>query len=238
MEKRLKLVSVILPTFNERENIIPIITAILEEFNPAEVIVVDDNSPDGTGDIVQKYSKNISRVRQIQNIPSIGLTQSIQRSIDSAKNEWIVWMDADFTHPPKALNDLYKERNHADIIIGSWLVPGGKDERKQLFTRMYSRIINVLCKLLFNCPATAYTSGFALVKKSLFDDFTLQGDYGEYFIDFVVRNHRRSKKIIEVPIICAPRKAGVSKTAPNLWIFGKRSIKYIYIIIKLFFNCS
>lgn len=229
----MKPVSVILPTFNERGNIIPLIQSINKEFAPSEIIVIDDNSPDGTFDLLLRHKKSLFNVKAVKNIPPLGLTKSIQKGINLAGQKYIAWMDADFSHPPQVLNNLYREKNRADIVIASWLTKDGKDLRKEKLTILRSFLINKLCQVLFGKEVTAYTSGFAMARKSVFADFKFCGDYGEYFIDFIVRNKRRGKKILEVPFYCFPRKAGISKTSPNIFVFLKRSINYLLMIFSL-----
>lgn len=226
-------VTVILPTYNERDTIIPLIHSINRTFAPAEIIVVDDNSPDGTYHLLLRHGKRLPNVIPIRNIPALGLTGSIQKGTTKAKNKVVAWMDADFSHPPAVLNDLYQQIDHADIVIGSWLINHGNDCRKEKMAILRSFLVNKICQIVFGNEITAYTSGFVMVRKSVFRNFRLKGDYGEYFIDFVLRNKKRGKKIIEVPFKCYSRKAGVSKTAPNLYILISRSIRYIFMIIYL-----
>lgn len=228
-------VTVILPTYNEKENIIPLIHLINRAFAPAEIIVIDDNSSDGTYHLLLDQHKKITNVIAIRNIPSLGLRGSIQKGITKAKNKIVAWMDADFSHPPEVLNDFYKQMDQADIVVGSWLIHGGKDCRKEKIDVLRSFLVNRLCRMLFGNEINAYTSGFTMVRKSVFRNFQLKGDYGEYFIDFIVRNRNRGKKIIEVPFRCYSRKAGISKTSPNFYVLIRRSFGYISMIISLAF---
>lgn len=229
----IKPVSVIIPVLNEKENIIPLIKTVCKEFNPGEIIVVDDNSPDDTSLIVRKYQKTHKNVRLIRNFPPLGLTQSIQKGIDEAKYKYVAWLDADFSHPPTILNDMYRQIRNADIVIGSWLIKGGRDARKERFIRIFSFWINRLCQLLLFNSIKAYTSGFAMTRKSLFSDYKLDGDYGEYFIDLISKNMKRGRKITGVPFTIISRRKGLTKTAPNFWVFFKRGIKYLAMILKL-----
>lgn len=230
----MKPVSVILPTLNERENIVPLIKAINKEFSPQEIIIIDDNSSDGTKELVKKYQRENSHVKFASNTTPRGLTPSIAKGVDLAKSKYVAWMDADFSHPPKILNKLYEKMPTYDIAIASWFVPGAKDLRERL-VKLRSLLINKLCQAIFGADMTAYTSGFVMVKKSVLKDFILRGDYGEYFIDFVVRNKRKGKKIVEVPFNCISRKFGISKTSPNLLKCLQRSFKYLAMILSLSF---
>ena len=228
-----KPVSVIIPTLNEKENIIPLIETINKEFHPGEIIVVDDNSSDGTSLIVRKYQKTQKNVRLINNLPPLGLAHSIQKGIEAAKYKYVAWLDADFSHPPIILNSMYDKIRSADIIIGSWLIKGGHDARRERYIRIFSFFINRLCQLLLFSSVKAYTSGFIMTRKSLFSDYKLRGDYGEYFIDLVAKNMKRGRKITGVPFTITSRRKGITKTAPNCWIFLKRGTIYLAMILKL-----
>lgn len=231
----MKPVSVVVPALNERENILSLLLTINKEFNPAEIIVVDDSSPDHTALIVQKNKKVLPNVKLIINNPPLGLTGSIQKGINLAdsKCKYIAWMDADFSHPPKILNIMYQKITRADIVVGSWLTKDGGDKRKEKMIVFLSFIINKLCQILFGNTVNAYTSGFIMTRRSIIKDFKLKGDYGEYCIDFLVRNQRMGRKIATVSFNCYSRKFGVSKTAPNLIKFISRGIKYLTIILSL-----
>lgn len=223
--------TVILPTYNEVDNILPLIRDIEKHVNPTRIIVVDDNSPDGTARYIQK--KRMKHVDVIVNKPRLGLTPSIQLGIDVAATEYIAWMDADFSHPPELLKKMYKSVKQKDIVVGSWLTRGGKDERQEVGTRIYSYLINKTCQLLFGDTVTAYTSGYIMMKRSVRTDLRLRGDYGEYCIDLLVRAMWSKKRIVEVPFVCVSRTHGESKTAPSLGTFISRSWNYGTTILRL-----
>lgn len=232
----MKPVSVIIPTFNERENIIPLIRKIYQVFSPLEIIVVDDNSPDRTADEAKKIQKEIPCAKVIINKKRLGLTASIQTGIDCAKGKYIAWMDADFSHPPQLLNEMYKRTGQADIITGSWFIKAHGEQRKEKLFVIMSIIINRLCRLFFGNQITAYTSGFTLVPKKILQENPLYGDYGESFIYYLVTNLRQGKIILEVPFTIISRKKGITKTSPDLFTFIKNSMKYLKMIVYLVFH--
>lgn len=229
---KLNKLSVILPTLNEEGNIIPLINTILK-YNPLEILVIDDNSQDKTISLVRDAQIRNKSVKLIVNNPRRGLTPSIQQGIDSAKGEFVLWMDADFSHPPKLIPIMFAKTEKFDIVVGSWLVPGGKDVRKEFLPRTLSWIINKVAQIMFGNKVHAYTSGYIVMKRNLFDDFKLKGDYGEYCIDLLVRQSRLKRKITEVPFICKSREHGETKTAPNIRTLSIRGVKYLKTIYML-----
>ena len=226
-------VSVILPTLNEYGNLRPLVEKITKIINPKEIIIVDDNSSDGTKSEAEKLSLKYSQVKTIINLPPLGLTLSIQKGINISSSPYLVWMDVDFSHPAEILKIMMEKIPSADIVTGSWLVEDGKDQRNEKLTKIMSFLVNKLCQFLFMRNITAYTSGFILIKRKLLANFHLKGDHGEYFIDLLVRKSADGCKIIEVPFICRSRKKGLSKTAPNLSVYIIRGLKYLNMIFSL-----
>jgi len=238
---KIELVSVILPTYNEAGNIADLIEAI-DSFitQPHEIIVVDDNSPDGTSAIVQKIDN--PRVRLETRMKNRGLTKSIKRGIELAKGDTVVWMDCDFSMPPQVIPDLLsKIEDGYDISVGSRFVKGGshkkgakaKGAQESLIVIALSRFLNLLLRLSLSMKFRDYTSGFIAIRKKVLGKINLQGDYGEYFMDLMYRAILLRYQFIEIPYVCAPRKAGESKTAPNLIVLLKRLPQYGGMLIRL-----
>lgn len=181
--KKMK-VSIILPTYNEKDNVVAVIKDIEHHIkSPFEILVVDDNSPDGTAQAARKLNK--SNVRIIKRTIEKGLVSAIQRGIDEAKGNIIVWMDCDLSHPPHLLPLLLKqiEQEGYDIVIASRYVKGGKDTRP-LLRRSYSIAINLFARLLLTYKITDYTTGFVAGRKEVFRDIRLKGNYGNIVFNF------------------------------------------------------
>lgn len=240
------MISIILPTYNEAQNILPLIQAIDRLIKqPHEIIVVDDDSPDGTSKIVSAYIKK-NRSKQIRletRLSDHGLTKSIQQGIDKARGDVIVWMDCDFSHPPSLIPQLIQKiKQGYDIAMGSRYIRGGKAKvvkpgiSESSSAIIMSFLLNKACVFLFGHRITDYTSGFMAVKRKVVETIGLRGDYGEYFIDFIVRAKRSGYKIVEVPYISDPRRFGESKTGGNFFLLLRRGYKYIMIIIKLLYG--
>lgn len=235
-------VSVISPTYNEAENIVPLIEALKQHVSGLkEILIVDDDSPDGTASHVREWvtKHKDHQTRLIVRPADHGLRKSIQEGISQARGDIIVWMDADFSMPPADINKLTAAVTRgADIAVGSRFVAGGKrkqhgDPHEHWYTILTSDIGNKIMPRLFNLKFHDYTSGFVAVRKSVALSIPLRGSYGEYFIDFIVRAFSRGYCVVEVPYVCIPRLRGVSKTANDFPTLLKRLFQYGTIILTL-----
>jgi dolichol-phosphate mannosyltransferase len=231
-------VSVVLPTFNERDNIGPLIEATLAALSEREieVIVVDDDSPDGTWQVVQEKEAGDPRVRLIRRTDERGLTSAISTGIANAHGELVSWMDCDLSMPPEVLPQLVRAvEDGADLALGSRYVPGGQDIGHSWVGLAFSRTINFFASLFLEWSIKDYTSGFVVARRAIFERIELRGDYGEYCIDLLYRAHRAGWKVREIPYTCRPRHAGESKTATNPWGYIRRGTKYVTTILRLRF---
>jgi dolichol-phosphate mannosyltransferase len=234
-------VSVILPTYNEKDNISPLILGIQSQLNNQEyeITVVDDDSPDGTWRIVQELKKNDEKINLIRRRGRSGLTSAISEGIDSSSGDIIVWMDADLSMPPEKIKDLLERVNDGyDLSVASRYVPGGgivliEKSQDSFLSAILSFVMNFVIQHLLDSSFKDYTSGFIAVKKEVLENIKLRGDYGEYFIDFVYRSMKKGYKVTEVPYICGARQHGTSKTGSNLLQYVKRGQKYIWTAVRL-----
>ena len=236
---RVSLVCTVLPTYNERDNIGPLIEGILASaVTPHMVLVVDDNSPDGTWQIVvelaQRYNTDGQvRVTLERRIGVKGLTSAIQRGIDLAiftfGADIVTWMDCDLSIPPEDVPRLVRAITDggADVAVGSRWVPGGADVAHGFMARTLSWMINTFARLLIDRRVTDYTSGFVAGRSRAFSRLRLDGDYGEYCIDLLGRALYAGYRVVEVPYRCVPRIAGDSKTGVNLWDYLVKGRKYV-----------
>ncbi len=231
-------VCTVLPTYNERANIGPLVEGILAHTPPAHrVLVVDDNSPDGTWQVVEELAAaqrrtGEHRVAVLRRIGEKGLTSAIQRGIDIALAEYgaavVTWMDCDLSMPPTDVPRLVQAiAAGADVAVGSRWVPGGADLAHGLTARTLSRVINGFAGLMVGPQVHDYTSGFIAARAAVLREIRLRGDYGEYCIDLLGRSLRAGYRVVEVPYICVPRHAGESKTGVNLWDYLVKGRKYV-----------
>ncbi len=234
-------ISIILPTFNEAGNIELLIDRTLQALGHypggVEVVVVDDDSPDGTWRLVTEKAAADGRVRLIHRKDESGLTSAISRGIHESRGRWVGWMDCDLSMPPEEWPRLAGAlADGADMAVGSRYVPGGGDVAHSFVGRLFSRIINVWAGLVLAWSIKDYTSGFILGRREIFDQINLRGDYGEYCIDMLYRTHRAGFTIRELPYLCIPREAGESKTATNVWGYLSRGVNYVITVLRLRFK--
>lgn len=235
----INLVSVVLPTYNEAGNIVALCELIHASIRqPHEIIVVDDNSPDGTSKLVQGLidSGEIPGLRLETRLTDRGLTKSIRRGIELATGDTVVWMDCDFSMPPEVIPQLLaKVEDGWDVAVGSRFIKGGSAKQgagnESGLAIVLSHALNIVTRLLLTTRFHDYTSGFIAVRKSVLDAVPLRGDYGEYFMDFIYRVILKKFRIVEIPYACVPRRAGESKTAAQLWKFGRN---YLVTLGRLF----
>ena len=239
------LVCTVLPTFNERDNIGPLIHGVLESaITPQIVLVVDDNSPDGTWQVVEQIAANINctgehRVILHRRIGEKGLTSAIQCGIDLAVYTFgaqiVTWMDCDLSMPPQNVPHLVRAivEGGADLAVGSRWIAGGDDVAHDFTARTLSRIINGFAVALLGAGVHDYTSGFIAGRAEVFRAIRLQGDYGEYCIDLLGRAVQSGYRVTETPYICVPRSTGESKTGANLWDYLVKGRKYVTTIGRL-----
>lgn len=229
--------TVILPTYNERDNITLLVEGILDSVEPApEILVVDDDSPDGTWQVVEKLAVKYPTIRLIRRTDERGLTSAISRGIAEAQGAVVVWMDTDLSMPPDSIPDLLDALEDSDLAIGSRYVKGGRDVGHSFVAQAFSRTINWFAGLLLGFSTQDYTSGFLAVRREVFDHITLTGDYGEYCIDLLYRARRLGYRLKEIPYDCVERHAGESKTATNVVGFVTRGINYVITILRLRFS--
>jgi dolichol-phosphate mannosyltransferase len=238
------LVCTVLPTYNEHDNIGLLIDGILASaITPHVVLVVDDNSPDGTWQVVEAAiaRHNIAgvKVALVRRINEKGLTSAIQRGIDEAIQTYqadiVTWMDCDLSMPPQDIPKLVRAivEQKADLVAGSRWIAGGADVAHGTMARTLSWIINHFAMLLISRQVHDYTSGFMAGRAEVFRQLRLQGDYGEYCIDLLGRALRKGYRVQEVPYICVPRTTGDSKTGTNLWDYLTKGRKYVATIWQL-----
>ncbi|MDB4081383.1 glycosyltransferase [Candidatus Pelagibacter sp.] len=236
--------SIILPTLNENGHIIKLINAIIKNFRGKkvkyEVIVVDDNSIDGTINTVKKESIRNNKIRFfVRKNKKKNLAASLNLGIKQSRYENIIWMDADFQHPPEYIKYMFKHMQKKDIIIYSRFLKKSVryfDNKKfpKENNEDQSVLFNKLCNLIFYKDITDYTSGYICIKKNIINKKSLKGFYGEYFLDLIVYCKKKKLKILELPFKEKIRKTGQSKT------IGGNKVRYIILclnyVLSIFVN--
>lgn len=230
------LASIVLPTYNEKGNIEKLIQALSALLPwPAEFIVVDDNSPDGTAAAVRELMASIPGIRLIVRTEQRGLVSAIQRGIDESLGQVVVWMDCDLSLPPAKVPELIRQivEHGADAAIGSRYIPGGADELSGhkgplvFLQKCCTNALNRLTTILMQTPFHDWTSGFIAIRAEVIKKIPLRGDYGEYFIMLMAHLIRDRYRWVEVPYRNVPRTIGQSKTAESFVGLMGRGVQYI-----------
>jgi apolipoprotein N-acyltransferase len=208
---------VILPTYNERDTVEQVIERVLAASNRVEVMVVDDSSPDGTGDIVRKIADREARVTLVNRPEKGGLASAYLDGFVLAIAEGydlVVEMDADLSHQPEQLPRLLESARDHHLTIGSRYVPGGRVRNWGLFRRVLSRGGNLYVRLLLGLPLADATSGFRVYRWETLRELITQQLRSEGYgfqIELAYRAWRRGMVVGEVPITFEERRHGHSK---------------------------
>jgi dolichol-phosphate mannosyltransferase len=215
MKKSHLFISVILPTYNERDNIIPLIRIINKQLYKYtfEIIVVDDHSPDGTANKVKNSFRTDKRISVYVRKSDRGLAKSICLGLENARGEWILVMDTDFNHNPEVIPRFLKYTNSYDMIVGSRYVTGGGMENKLRY--IFSYLYNLVTRAVLSLKTHDNLSGYYLVRKDVvanLDRNNIFRGYGDYFIRLLYAANKLNLCIREIPVYYKNRVAGTSKS--------------------------
>ena len=220
-------VAIILPTYNERENISAFILSILKTVPNVQIIVVDDNSPDGTAQIVKELQNQFSNLRLYEREVKEGLGSAYKDTFEKILKEEgvqaLVTMDSDFSHAPEDLLPMLHLIQTCDVVIGSRYIRGGKIHNWNFRRKMLSRMGNLYCKMLTGVPINDFTGGFNVIsvkalKRVPFRD-TLSSGFA-FFIELKTMLWKSGAKIQESPITFRDRVAGSSKISWRIIMEG------------------
>ncbi|MBI1859373.1 MAG: glycosyltransferase [Deltaproteobacteria bacterium] len=214
--------SFILPTLNERENIIPVIESVLQAHPQiGQIIVVDDDSTDGTLEAVEThFLSNIlkGQLSVIHRTSEPGLTPSLRDAVKAVNTSHVGWMDCDGSTPIEALKMLIQKMGTHDLAVASRFAFGGHQKsvkslgKDSFWEVVLSNILNWCLDRIFHLPVTDLTSGFIVMKTSLAKQIDFRGCHGEYFIFLLLQAQRLGARLTEVPYACGTRQHGHSKT--------------------------
>lgn len=208
---------VIIPTYNERENIEKLINEILNLGVETEILIIDDSSPDGTGKMVDRVSQQCPRVSIIHRKRKLGIGSAYLCGFKYAlsKNfDYIFTMDADFSHSPKYLPEFINKIQDFDVVIGSRYVRGGSIVNWGILRRILSRSANVITKNLLNLKFSDYTSGFRCYRARVLKNIDFNNIYSDgysFLIEILYRCEKSNYRIKESPISFTQRLNGTSK---------------------------
>ena len=204
--------SVIIPTYNERERLTELVHAITSIFRSVgirgEVIVVDDNSPDGTGEVANQLAQQDDDVKVVHRPGKLGLGSAVMKGFSTAQGDVLGVMDADFGHPPTLLPHMLKAiQKDADFVVASRYIPGGGTRGWSTSRLVLSRLGCRLAQPL--TPVRDATSGFFLVKRDVVHNTQLSAVGFKICLELLVRGHAHA--VVELPYVFTNRLVGESK---------------------------
>jgi dolichol-phosphate mannosyltransferase len=213
------LVSVVLGTYNERENLsnlIPIIETIFEENRiTGEIVVVDDNSPDGTSELVKELGEKYGNIRLLWRPTKMGPGSAHAEGYRFAKGEIIVGMDTDFSHDPYEIPRFINRISDGfDVVVASRYVKGGRYEVKSFQTlkkSIASRMGNALIRTLSGVPVHDFTTALRAVRSEVIQTVETRSSGNSFFMEFIIKSYRKGYRITELPITFKDRMIGKSK---------------------------
>jgi dolichol-phosphate mannosyltransferase len=215
-------VAVIIPTYNERENLEPIAARLRRSIPEADLLVVDDNSPDGTGELADKLAAEDARIHVLHRPGKAGLGAAYVAGFGWALQQGygaIVEMDADGSHDPGELPKLLAALQTADLVIGSRWVAGGRVSNWPRSRELLSRGANTYARLMLSIPVRDATGGFRAYRAETLRRLALDQVQSQGYcfqIDLALRVVRAGMKVSEVPITFVDRTRGDSKMSRSI----------------------
>jgi dolichol-phosphate mannosyltransferase len=215
-------VLVVIPTYDERENIEPIVTRVRAATPNVDILVADDGSPDGTGEIADRLAAEDPRVTVLHRRSKDGLGAAYLAGFAWAREQGydvVVEMDADGSHQPEQLPRLLEALRGADVVLGSRWVPGGRVENWPAHRLLMSRGGNLYTRLALGIPLHDATGGFRAFRMTALDrlDLATVASQGYCFqVDLAWRAVQRGLRVVEVPITFVERVRGDSKMSGSI----------------------
>jgi dolichol-phosphate mannosyltransferase len=231
---------IIVPTYNERDNVGPISAAILETIPEAHVLFVDDGSPDGTGDLADDLARERPAIAVLHRQSKQGLGRAYVAGfadVLARGADIVVQIDADFSHPVRFLPALLEplRSGRADLVLGSRYVKGGQIPRWNILRRLVSRGGSIFAGVVLLLPFHDLTGGFKAWRSPALGAIDLEhlhaGGYG-FQIETTFRARQAGARIVEVPITFEERRVGQSKMSMN--IFGEAFVLVVALRLSTF----
>lgn len=238
---RLSPVTVVIPTYNERDNLEKLVESVLSTASDYRVLIVDDNSPDGTGDEAERLAAiHAGRVDVLHRSGKSGMGSAYLAGFQRALRgdaRVIFEMDADFSHDPRYLEPIRAKVDEAgaDVVVGSRYVPGGRGIKWSFRRMLLSRLGCLYARTVLRLPLRDVTSGFKCFRREVLESIDFSDIRSNGFAFQIEMNHaaaRRGFKIAEVPIVFEDRRYGYSKMD---WSIVREGL---LLVARLFFRGS
>jgi len=216
---------IIIPTYNEKENLKKLLPQIFDlKIENLSILIVDDNSPDGTGQLVEELKINNSNLDILHRQQKSGLGRAYVAGFKEALSrgaDYIFEMDADLSHDPKYLAAFLEAIKGADLVLGSRYIKGGGVSNWNLLRRLISRFGNIYARTVLWLPLHDLTGGFKCYRRQVLEKMGLDelSSVGYNFqIETTYKAHKLGFKIVETPIIFTERAEGESKFSPKIML--------------------
>jgi len=229
------MISVVLPTYNEKDNISKLIDMIEEVFEKnkidGEILVIDDNSPDGTAKTVRDLKKKYDNITVFVRKDERGVGTAHIFGYKHAKGDIIIAMDCDLSHDPRQIPQFLKKIDESyDIVLGSRHIEGSYYEKKKFGTiikYLTSRIGNILTFLISNVPIHDFSNGYRAIKRDVVKHIKTESIENSLLMEFILKAYKKGYRLTEIPVTFFDRKKGRSKLK-----LGKQSIRFFLDVFK------
>lgn len=213
---------VVIPTYNERMNIEKMIHAVVELYPDIHILVVDDNSPDGTGDYVKSRSEKDTRIHVLQRAGKMGLGTAYVAGFKYMLEKgykYVVQMDADFSHDPKEIENLLKTITENDLVIGSRYIQGVNVINWPMSRLLLSYFASIYTRVITGMPVMDATGGFKCFRREVLESIDLdkvKSNGYSFQIEMNFKVYKKGFRIKEIPIVFMDRVEGVSKMSKQI----------------------
>jgi dolichol-phosphate mannosyltransferase len=213
---------VVVPTYNERANLAELIPRVLGQLPDVELLVVDDGSPDGTGEFADEVAASNPRVHVMHRPCKMGLGSAYVDAFRHAlttDTDLIVQMDADFSHDPDVIPKLVEGAKDHDVVLGSRYITGANVVNWPLRRLFLSYFANVYTHIVTGLPLRDSTGGFKCFRRKVLEEIDLdsiRSDGYSFQIEVNFRSWRRGFSIVEIPIVFVDRHSGTSKMSRRI----------------------
>jgi len=229
-----KPITIILSTYNERASIESTINSLIANIKDVEIVVVDDNSPDGTFSILEKIE--YPNLKIFNRKKAKGLASAFLLGLINSKGQIIGWLDSNMGSLADKFPEMINNLENSDIVLLSRYVEGGKDERNKV--RVFSsRLINFISRLILRSKIKDLSSGIFVMKRDvLLDAVPIASGHGEFMVEFLYRAEINGNKILEIPYTHPIDIEGNSKSFPNLSKFLLFGFFYVLRLLQTIFR--
>ncbi len=215
---------IITPTYNERNNIVALVNAIFSRYPTINILVVDDNSPDGTADVVRDLQTKFPNLHLRERAGKLGLASAYLESFEYLLETYpdirsIITMDADLSHDPVVIAAMLEAIEHYDLVLGSRYVRGGSIQDWQLWRLLLSRGGNLYARCISGIPINDLTTGYQCFSAKLLRNERFKGIKANGFaflMELKMFAYSLDAKILETPIVFKNRVDGVSKISNRI----------------------